>query len=86
MSYGDRIPNVYQGEVPSLLDATLANKLIDSINALNKIEVKKGDKNEVLYSRQGVTIFIDADSTTEAHSHGATGSGTGTEGYSDIMC
>ena len=52
-----KIRNVVVGQQPTLLHASLANKLIDRVNALGFITIEKGETDEVIYSEDGIKII-----------------------------
>ena len=78
---GDKVPEVYQGEAPTLLDAELANKLIGAVNALQNMVIKDGASNKVIYSDYGITLQIEQ---AKGGSTSVTTTGGGTEGYEEM--
>ena len=55
---GKKIPRARKGDSPSLLDASYANKIIDSLNALQRMEIQEGENNEVNYSNENVVLKV----------------------------
>lgn len=52
----EEIPELVEGETPTLLMAEFGNKAIDALRILGAISIEKGANDEVLYSDTGVTI------------------------------
>ena len=46
-----------KGASPTLLQATLANKVLDALNALSNITIAGGKNDEVKYTKDGVYIY-----------------------------
>ena len=51
---------VVKGQKPTLLEADKANELIKALRALSNISIKKGGKDEVVYSDDEITITYGA--------------------------
>ena len=51
---------VVKGQKPTLLHADKANQLIKALQALSNISIKKGGKDEVVYSDDEITITYGA--------------------------
>ena len=58
MSLAEKIPNVRKGSAPSLLNAELANKLINKVNALTNITVTRSSYDSVVIGSDGITITL----------------------------
>jgi hypothetical protein len=58
MSLAENIPNVLKGSAPTLLNAELANKVIDKINAMTNIKVTRSSYDAVLIGSDGITITL----------------------------
>ena len=59
--YGEKIPIAIKGQTPSLLDTEYANKLIDAVNALQRIEIRETEGNSyVEYTKENVILFLAA--------------------------
>lgn len=54
-----KVGRVKKGKRPTLLETTKANEVIDAINILHNVTIKKGSQDEVIISPQGVDIFYD---------------------------
>jgi hypothetical protein len=50
------IDGLVQGSRPTLIEADKGNELIDALNILRNISISPGDRNQVLYSADGVKI------------------------------
>ena len=50
------IDGLVQGSRPTLIEAEKGNEVIDALNILRNISISPGDKNQVLYSDDGVKI------------------------------
>jgi len=50
------IDELVQGSRPTLIEAEKGNEVIDALNILRNISISPGDKNQVLYSADGVKI------------------------------
>tara|TARA_R110000824_G_scaffold326522_1_gene513453 strand:+ start:13418 stop:13792 length:375 start_codon:yes stop_codon:yes gene_type:complete len=50
------IDGLVQGSRPTLIEAEKGNEVIDALNILRNISISPGDKNQVLYSADGVKI------------------------------
>jgi len=50
------IDGLVQGSRPTLIEADKGNELIDALNILRNISISPGDRNQVLYSEDGVKI------------------------------
>lgn len=44
------------GERPTFLEAEFANEVLDALNALANITIERGERDEVLYSEEGLKI------------------------------
>jgi hypothetical protein len=54
-----RIDRVTKGERPTLLEATKANEVIDTINALQNVTIEKADQDAVYVTSSGVKIYYE---------------------------
>tara|TARA_R110002020_G_scaffold31335_3_gene97840 strand:+ start:172 stop:546 length:375 start_codon:yes stop_codon:yes gene_type:complete len=50
------IDKLVKGSHPTLIEAEKGNEVIDALNILRNISISPGDKNQVLYSDDGVKI------------------------------
>lgn len=55
---GDELTLVVKGQRPTLLEADKANELINAVKALQNITITRGDRDQVLYSSDNVTITL----------------------------
>ena len=58
MSLTKKIPNVRKGTAPSLLNAELANMLIDKINKMTNIKISRGGQDAVYISDNEIMITL----------------------------
>ena len=58
MNQGEQINNVEKGRAPTLLHTELANKVINSLNALNNIKIIRSSEDKVHYSSEDVLIEL----------------------------
>ena len=52
----DPIPELIQGDRPTLLEAEKGNELINALNVLRNVTIGSGEQNQVLYSADGIKI------------------------------
>jgi hypothetical protein len=55
---GKNIKPVTKGGTPTLLDANKANELINAINALQNIQIRRGEYDDVVYGNSSIIIQI----------------------------
>ena len=58
MSLTEKIPNLIKGQAPTLLNAELANKLINKLNAITNISVTRSSYDAVVIGSDGITITL----------------------------
>ena len=58
MSSGKKIKRLQRGDTPSLLDTDKGNELIDTLNALQNINIRYGEYFRASYGTNGVTLTI----------------------------
>ena len=58
MSLNELIPNVQKGGSPTLLNADLANQLIDKVNALTNIKITRSSFDAVVIGSDGIIITL----------------------------
>lgn len=69
-----RIDRVTKGERPTLLEATKANEVIDTINALQNVTIEKADQDAVYVTSSGVKIYYEGGG-------GGSADGTGVDAF-----
>ena len=57
MSFPNKLERLTKGSTPTLLEATKGNEVIDAINAIANIKIKKGDEDRVDKHKDGIDIF-----------------------------